>query len=148
MLLAILSCCTAEELEESSEDEKTAEVEAEAEAAARRAAIKQKILAVGRMRRVFQLLRSVAFLSSVLDYVLCFFFFREEAETASELNAAMEASGLAAIRQRTEPADALGVRGNQIRRAIRTFDDAYVLFFMATLLSLDDITLMIGVAPT
>lgn len=36
----------------------------------------------------------------------------------------MEASGLAAIRARTESADALGVRGNQIRRSIRSFDDA------------------------
>lgn len=66
MLLAILSCCTAEELEESSsDDEKPMDnsAEAEAAAAARRAAIKQKIMAVGKMRRVFQLLRYVYLLS-------------------------------------------------------------------------------------
>lgn len=36
----------------------------------------------------------------------------------------MEASGMAAIRARSEAADVLGVRGNQIRRSIRSFDDA------------------------
>lgn len=66
MLLAILSCCTAEELEESSSDEEKAEdVGAENEAAQRRAAIKNKILAVGRMRRMFQLLRFVYSVISV-----------------------------------------------------------------------------------
>ncbi|KAH8109956.1 Metallo-dependent phosphatase [Phellopilus nigrolimitatus] len=114
MLLAILSCCTAEELEESSSEDETrttamiAETgESELAAAQRRAAIKNKILAVGKMRRIFQILR-------------------EEAETASELNATMEASGLAAIRARgpLRDADELGVRGNQMRRAIRNFDDA------------------------
>lgn len=52
---------------------------------------------------------------------------REEAETASELNVAMEASGIAAMQARGAVDDEqLGVRGNQIRRAIRSFDDAYV----------------------
>ncbi|KLO07080.1 Metallo-dependent phosphatase [Schizopora paradoxa] len=111
MLLAILACCTAEELEESSSEEEVGDGEgttardAEALAAARRQQIKNKILAVGRMRRVFQILR-------------------EEAETASELNQAMEASGMAAIRARGANKDELGVQTNQIRRAIRTFDDA------------------------
>lgn len=41
----------------------------------------------------------------------------------------MEASGMAAIRARgTVANDELGVRGNQIRRAIRSFDDAYVSY--------------------
>ncbi|KAL5504839.1 hypothetical protein ACEPAH_7502 [Sanghuangporus vaninii] len=109
MLLGVLSVCSAEELEESSEDEEAAaQAEAEEEAAKeqRRAAIRNKILAVGRMRRIFQLLR-------------------EEAETASELNSAVEASGIAAMRARGAiTTDELGVRGNQIRRAIRSFDDA------------------------
>ena len=67
MLLAVLSVCTAEELEDSSEDEAPGGVqsprEAEADAAAieqRRAAIRNKILAVGKMRRLFQLLRCVS----------------------------------------------------------------------------------------
>lgn len=61
MLLALLSICSAEELEEASSEDEEKAIDADAEAAAkRRAAIKQKILAVGRMRRVFQLLRSVS----------------------------------------------------------------------------------------
>ncbi len=66
MLLAILFCCTKEELEESSDDEtmKLAEEEygsyaAQREAEQRKLKIKAKILAVGRMQRVFQLLRYV-----------------------------------------------------------------------------------------
>lgn len=55
--------------------------------------------------------------------------YREEAETASELNAAMEASGLAAVRARSTSPDELGVRVNQIKRSIRNFDDAFVFFF-------------------
>ena len=48
-------------------------------------------------------------------------------ELASEINnATMEASGNAALRNRgfENKDDALGVRGNQIRRTIRNFDDA------------------------
>ena len=56
MLLAILSTCTAEELEESSEEEEAKEAEL-AEIEARKNEIRKKILAVGRMQRVFQLLR-------------------------------------------------------------------------------------------
>ncbi len=64
MLLAILACCTAEELEESSSEEEEVDAEGKARdmdaiASARRQAIKNKILAVGRMRRVFQILRCV-----------------------------------------------------------------------------------------
>lgn len=66
MLIAILRCCTVEELEESDSDDArtTAMIEAtdnEDAAAQRRAAIKNKILAVGRMRRMFQVLRFVLF---------------------------------------------------------------------------------------
>jgi serine/threonine-protein phosphatase 2B catalytic subunit len=58
MLLAILSICTQEELAESEESEgETPNVQDLAE---RRQVIKNKILAVGRMQRVFQLLRSVS----------------------------------------------------------------------------------------
>ena len=57
MLLAILSICTQEELAESEEsEEETPSVE---DLAARKQVIKNKILAVGRMQRVFQLLRFV-----------------------------------------------------------------------------------------
>lgn len=64
MLLGVLSVCSAEELEESSEDEEAAaqaEVDEETAKEQRRAAIRNKILAVGRMRRIFQILRYVIF---------------------------------------------------------------------------------------
>jgi serine/threonine-protein phosphatase 2B catalytic subunit len=70
MLVAVLNCCSKEELEEE-EAEAAAEVAAAeaqaptspskvtAEAAERRKVIKNKIMAVGRMSRVFALLRFV-----------------------------------------------------------------------------------------
>lgn len=75
MLIAILNVCSKEELEEEEEEDAAAAAEAEAaaltntvastsqlkteeeETAERRAVIKNKILAVGRMSRVFALLR-------------------------------------------------------------------------------------------
>ena len=61
MLLAILNCCTEEELEETTdEEEEAAMLEdhlTEEEMAQRHDAIKNKVLAVGRMARVFDLLR-------------------------------------------------------------------------------------------
>lgn len=53
MLIAVLNTCTKEELEESSDDESTSD----SGKAARRKVIRNKILAVGRMSRVFSLLR-------------------------------------------------------------------------------------------
>jgi len=63
MLLAILSICSQEELDsESDGDDEITEEELSAEAiAARRQAIKRKIMAVGRMQKVFQILRCVQF---------------------------------------------------------------------------------------
>jgi len=66
MLIAILNCCTAEELEESSEEDEAyieavsrglSESDAVAAKRARQEAIKAKILAMGRMTKVFELLR-------------------------------------------------------------------------------------------
>ncbi|KAM5543824.1 hypothetical protein V8D89_002441 [Ganoderma adspersum] len=137
MLLAILSVCSDQELESvSSEDDDaerargfgdddTDEDEGEGddtrtvlELADRREVIKNKILAVGRMQRVFQLLR-------------------EEAENATELlptpGALAAGMGLAAQQTPTAwpggfslagAADALGVHGQQVRRMIRSFSDA------------------------
>ena len=65
MLLAMLNCCTKEELEEESSDEEIEEPlvspsgRISEESAERRKVIKNKILAVGRMSRVFALLRYV-----------------------------------------------------------------------------------------
>ena len=60
MLLAMLNCCTKEELEESSDEEApVAPATTAEESVERRKVIKNKILAVGRMSRVFALLRYV-----------------------------------------------------------------------------------------
>lgn len=60
MLLAVLSVCSREELNDSdSDDEGGQEEDDEAALAGRSQQIKNKILAVGRMQRVFQILRCV-----------------------------------------------------------------------------------------
>jgi len=110
MLLAVLSVCSREELEDessSSDDEAERTMVSEAmspgDLSARRQQIKNKILAVGRMQRMFQLLR-------------------EESENASELSAGAVGVDSAPITR--GGMDALGVQGNQIRRYIHSFDDA------------------------
>lgn len=59
MLVAVLNTCTKEELEESDEEELATPSSAVSgeESAERRKVIKNKIMAVGRMARVFALLR-------------------------------------------------------------------------------------------
>ncbi|CAA7262516.1 unnamed protein product [Cyclocybe aegerita] len=101
MLLAILSICSQEELESDSEEEGAAA--APEDLAARRQLIKKKILAVGRMQKVFQLLR-------------------EEAENTTELETEGIAGASTAVNR--GGADALTVQGTRINRSIRTFDDA------------------------
>jgi len=106
MLLAVLSVCTEEELEESSDEEDSLADLAlsESEIAERRQAIKNKVLAVGRMARVFKLLR-------------------EESENVSELKTASGfATGSADVAYRQDPH--LGIQGHQIRKSIRGYDDA------------------------
>ncbi|KAI0260731.1 Metallo-dependent phosphatase [Gloeopeniophorella convolvens] len=114
MLLAVLAVCSQEELEDessSSEEEESDEralidqAMSPSEVSARRQQIKNKILAVGRMQRMFQLLR-------------------EEAENATELTTdGIEMGGPPSAGARIGM-DALGVQGNQIRRYIHSFDDA------------------------
>jgi len=58
MLLSLLNICTKEELEEEAEGPADAK-ETAAESAERKRVIKNKILAVGRVSRVFALLRYV-----------------------------------------------------------------------------------------
>jgi len=64
MLVAVLNCCTKEELEESSDDDAVAvsPTTALADSAERRKVIRNKIMAVGRVSRVFALLRLVSFI--------------------------------------------------------------------------------------
>ncbi|KAF8733666.1 hypothetical protein AX14_003683 [Amanita brunnescens Koide BX004] len=102
MLLAILRICTEEELLESDGDSEAATKASDAEIQKRRQAIKNKILAVGKMQRAFQKLR-------------------EDSEKASELMITPEddVHGI-----HGEPGDALGVQGYQIGRSVRSFDTA------------------------
>ncbi|KIP11851.1 hypothetical protein PHLGIDRAFT_17843 [Phlebiopsis gigantea 11061_1 CR5-6] len=98
MLLAMLNCCTKEELEESSDEETIASPATSAEESAeRRKVIKNKILAVGRMSRVFALLR-------------------EESEKVSELKNVSGSSKL--------PYGTLALGAEGIKDAISGFDDA------------------------
>ncbi|KAI0780365.1 Metallo-dependent phosphatase [Trametes elegans] len=130
MLLAILAVCSDQELESTSSEEDDSERARELEEdemdetrtvadisltpneiSERRQEIKNKILAVGRMQRVFQLLR-------------------EESENATELAPTPGApvGPPTAWPGGFHPAggapDALGVQGTQMRRMIRTFSDA------------------------
>ncbi|TFK50532.1 Metallo-dependent phosphatase [Heliocybe sulcata] len=108
MLLAILSICSEEELDSVDSDEDETRPVADLamtanELAQRRQEIKNKILAVGKMQRIFQLLR-------------------EEAESASELSPDNE-NPSSTLAPRLGP-DALSVQGNNMRRYIRNFEDA------------------------
>ena len=76
MLLAILSICSQEELVDSDAESDEAEAAGTTEdLAARRQLIKSKILAVGRMQKVFQLLRFVFFSSLIFSFFFFLFFF-------------------------------------------------------------------------
>ncbi|KAL4252939.1 Serine/threonine-protein phosphatase 2B catalytic subunit A1 [Abortiporus biennis] len=98
MLLALLNCCTKEELEESSDEETVATPSTPSEESAeRRKVLKTKILAVGRMSRVFALLR-------------------EESEKVSELKS-ITASGKL-------PYGTLASGAEGIKDAITGFEDA------------------------
>lgn len=104
MLVAVLNTCSQEELMESSDDESTAvsstnalETTPEEDSAERRRIVRNKILAVGRMARVFSVLR-------------------EESERVSELKSM---SGSAKL-----PAGTLALGAEGIKDAIKGFDDA------------------------
>ncbi|KAL7415147.1 Serine/threonine-protein phosphatase 2B catalytic subunit A1 [Mrakia frigida] len=102
MLIAILNCCTKEELEEEEEEEEETPIEPSTPDSVdpeerRRNAIKEKILAVGRMSRVFGLMR-------------------EEAESGSELKA-IEGSA-------PRPDDTLINGAEEVKGGIRGFGQA------------------------
>lgn len=104
MLIAILGCCSKEELEEEDDDPiissptmRKGEIVLTEEREERRKAIRNKILAVGRMSRVFSLLR-------------------EESERISELKSMSGTNKL--------PAGSLASGVEGIKLAITNFDDA------------------------
>ncbi|KAJ4465647.1 Metallo-dependent phosphatase-like protein [Lentinula edodes] len=102
MLVAVLNTCTKEELEESDEEEEvvspmTSTVPAPEESDQRRKVIKNKIMAVGRVARVFALLR-------------------EDAEKVSELKSISGSSKL--------PYGTLASGSEGIKNAIKGFEDA------------------------
>lgn len=95
MLLSLLNICTKEELEE--EDQSLGETETPEEHAERKRVIKSKILAVGRVSRVFALLR-------------------EESERVSELKSV---AGMKEL-----PTDTLANGAEGIKDMITNFEDA------------------------
>ncbi|PBK83421.1 serine/threonine protein phosphatase 2B [Armillaria gallica] len=98
MLVAVLNTCTKEELEESDEESIVSPVSVASEdSMERRKAIKSKIMAVGRMARVFALLR-------------------EESEKVSELKSVSGSNTL--------PYGTLASGSEGIKEAISSFDDA------------------------
>jgi serine/threonine-protein phosphatase 2B catalytic subunit len=100
MLIAILNVCSKEELEEEEEEDEiptTPTSSGEEETAERRTMIKNKILAVGRMSRVFALLR-------------------EEAERVSELKSSASSAKL--------PYGTLVLGSEGVKEGIANFDDA------------------------
>jgi serine/threonine-protein phosphatase 2B catalytic subunit len=102
MLVAVLNTCTKEELEEEDDEPIVASAtdstaSAAEDAAERRKVIKNKIMAVGRMSRVFALLR-------------------EEAERVSELKSVSGSTKL--------PYGSLALGSEGIKDAIGSFDDA------------------------
>lgn len=98
MLIAILNCCSKEELDEESEEEILEETTEEiGEGDERRRVIKNKILAVGRMARVFALLR-------------------EESERVSELKNSTGSNSL--------PSSQLVLGSEAIKDSITGYDDA------------------------
>ena len=142
MLLAILSTCSAEELEESSEEptdvsdeerDKLGEMPMSPEISARRQMIKNKILAVGKLQRVFNALRYVPQVRNLITPLMHLYTHRrEEAEGATELThsghlQSLPAPGPTGTLGVRLGSDALGVHGNQW---IRSFDEAYVLLFL------------------
>ncbi|KAG6889554.1 hypothetical protein C0995_016681 [Termitomyces sp. Mi166 len=100
MLLAVLSVCSQEELSEVDGDsgDEAAGIEpgmTPAEIQRRRQEIKNKIMAIGKMQKVFQMLR-------------------EESENATELQ----------FDSNLTRSEGLSVQGTRMGRSIRTFDDA------------------------
>jgi len=103
MLLAVLSVCSEEELSEVDPDEGSEAGASPEDILKRREEIKNKILAVGKMQKIYEMLR-------------------EESENATEL--AVGPDGATALPGTKHGTDALGVQGAQLGKSIRSFDEA------------------------
>jgi serine/threonine-protein phosphatase 2B catalytic subunit len=124
MLVAVLNTCTKEELEEHDEELSImSPTTVSVEHAERRKIIKNKIMAVGRMARVFALLRYVVQIALSFFIFLTYFpsISREESEKVSELKSVLGSSKL--------PYGTLASGTEGIRDAINGFDDACVISY-------------------
>lgn len=115
MLLSLLNICTKEELEE--QDESLGVSETPEEHAERKRVIKSKILAVGRVSRVFALLRYVFLQTSNLKILLT-------AKNSEESERVSELKSVAGMKEL--PADSLANGAEGIKDMITNFEDAYV----------------------
>lgn len=125
MLVAVLNCCSKEELDESSDEEQAlvSPSTAERESAERRQIIKNKILAVGRISRVFSLLRFV----SIPDLTTSLTNFNSNSEESERVSELKNVSGSGKLPYGTL---ALGAEG--IKEAINSFEEACVVEIYAS----------------
>lgn len=135
MLVAVLNTCTKEELEESDEEMVITPVSPIFhDSGERKKIIKNKIMAVGRMARVFALLRLVHFSicpGRELTFIHPVVIIREESEKVSELKSVSGSNKL--------PYGTLASGSEGIKDAINGFDDAYVLLISSPLIYLNEI---------
>lgn len=119
--MAVLNTCTKEELEEHDDDLAIMSLTTTTvESVERRKVIKNKIMAVGRMARVFALLRYVIQMGFSFSHSnLCFSVSREESEKVSELKSILGSSKL--------PYGTLASGTEGLKDAITGFDDACVI---------------------
>jgi serine/threonine-protein phosphatase 2B catalytic subunit len=125
MLAAMLNICSQEELNENTEKSASSVIPLDYDNAERRKAIKNVILAVGRISRIFSVLRCATVVhssqprpeSSIRPFVL----HSEESELVSELKSISGSSKL--------PYGTLALGAEGIKSAIKSFDDACVPAF-------------------
>ena len=126
MLVSVLNTCTKEELEESDDETlvSTSSI-ASHDIGERRQIIKNKIMAVGKMARVFSLLRyvdiAVPCKASFISYITSC---REESEKVSELKSVSSSTQLSYT--------ALASGTEDIKESINGFADAYVVTILTT----------------
>jgi serine/threonine-protein phosphatase 2B catalytic subunit len=118
MLVAVLNTCSKEELEEPDEEAPFTPSVRREDHAERRKVIKNKILAVGRMARVFALLRYINHFFFLSGHWSDLLVAREESEKVSELKSMSGSNKL--------PYGTLALGAEGIKEAINNFEEAYV----------------------